>query len=1087
MPRSLLLTQILWLLAALGFVTSAQAQSSTAPLLSSLYTTRASFNASISTGSSEAAVSLEYGPTTAYGSTLAAVNSPVAANQTNATCFFNLAGLQAGTTYHCRVNVGNSGYSTDMAFTTLEEPVISAGVVNSITDLSAVISGTVDRQGGQYTIYAQLGTTTAYGQTAGLGSTNLLTGPQPFSNAVSTLLPATTYHFRIAASDIFNNTYYGPDQTFTTTAASTPPQVQPNGLTANVQTPTRTELYLTWLKTGSSATTVSYEYGTTTSYGSVVTHATPRPVNRFEDLYVAPVQLTGLTPGTTYHVRAKAVNAQGTVYTDDRTFTTPAGPVLTTGAATGITDLAATLNGTVNTNSLLLEVTFEYGTTTSYGAQEWVSPFQQNTSVTPVNVSLTSLLPGTTYHYRIKAVNHWQPAEVFYGPDATFTTTAAATPPTITSLAASNFRTRSAQVAAHVFSGSSETSVKFEYGETDALGLSSATLTQPPSISLGQITSLSGLTPGTTYYFRCVVTNAEGSAATPVQTFSTSPATPPTLGAISVQNARTTAANVQVSNASAGSSDAAVNWDYGLTTAYGSTVFADTIAADSTRSIEGVFRNLLPLTTYHYRCRITSADGSATSADGTFTTTDAPVPATLAATGVSDLTATLNGSVTALSASLGSFFEIDTTTAYGQTVAPLVHWINPLTTASKSMLVTGLLPSTTYHFRFCVRDAEGNVFSGPDMTFTTAAPATPPSVTGSTAAALSAKGATLRANVSAGSSPASLVFQWGTTTAYGSQIVHSTPLETSASSLITDALSGLSPSTTYHYRLIATNNEGSSTGPDTTFTTPALPIVTTGSASNVQPASAKLNGSYDMQGASYTAVFDFGETSSYGSTISPQSGGLIIGGGGPIIIGGAIILIGGGGTPSATIATLPSTTYHFRLRLTDSYGNQFTGSDAVFTTPSAIEGWRQQHFGSTANSGNAADDACPAGDGIPNLMKYALWMDPAQQGTQPPAISTEVSGVRYLGMNFSRNPNAVDVIYQVQAADSPLGPWTTITTIAPGSPPTGTGFISEEVTFISGGLGTPATPSSDTVLVRDTVPLGSMPHRFLRLHVERQP
>jgi phosphodiesterase/alkaline phosphatase D-like protein len=959
-----------------------------------------------------------------------------------------------------------------------QTPTITTGAATGVTDLSAVLNGTIDPGGGNFVVYAQYGTTTAYGQIRN-GDWHSGTGSRPCTVNPTDLLPGTTYHYRIAASDIFNNTYYGADQTFTTAAAATPPEVQPTSIFANIHSPTRVELYLTWLKTGSSATTVSYEYGLTTSYGSVATYPTMLPIHTFRDLVTASVVLTGLTPGTTYHFRGKAMNGQGTVYTDDKTFTTPAGPILTTGAATGITDLAAVLDGTVNTNSLLLEMSFEYGTSTSYGSSEWVSLYQQNTSAAPVSVNLSYLQPATTYHYRLKAVNHWQPTEVFYGPDATFTTAAAATQPTVTSVTSSNILTRSAQVLANVYSGSSEASVKFEYGETNALGLTVNLSAQPLNVSLTRATTLTGLTPGTTYFYRCVAINAEGAAISPIQSFTTVAATPPSVGAISTIVVRTTAVAVQVLNAYAGSSPASTTWDYGLTTDYGSTSPGDAVAVDATITATGLLQGLQPGTTYQYRCRITSADGSATSADGTFTTSTGPVPVTAAATAITDLSALLNGSAAAVSGALTCYFEIGTTTAYGRTHTPFPNAISSHASTPMSALTSGLLPSTLYHYRFCVRDQDNHVFNGNDMTCTTAAAATPPVVTANTPGSLSANGATLKANVSAGSSPATLVFEWGTTTAYGSQITHSTPLGTSQYEVITDALSGLTPSTTYHYRLVATNNEGTSTGPDTAFTTPALPVVTTNAASNVQPILATLRGTYNQNGGTYTAVFDYGETTAYGLTANTG----IRTGGGLIIIGP----IGSTVNPSSTINVQPQKTYHFRLRITDSYGNQFTGSDTTFTTPSAVEAWRQQYFGSTANSGNAADDANPAGDGITNLMKYALWMNPAQPGTQPPAVVTEVSGTRYLGMNFPRNPYAYDVIYEVQAADSPLGPWTTVMSITPGNLPTGPGFVDEQVFYMVGGFGSPITVVSDVVYVRDTVPLGSTPHRFMRLQVQRQP
>ena len=79
-------------------------------------------------------------------------------------------------------------------------------------------------------------------------------------------------------------------------------------------------------------------------------------------------EITGLTAGTTYHVRAYAINTAGTAYGADVQFATPGqSPTCETLAATNITATGATLNGTVNPNYLSTVVTFEYGTTSAYG------------------------------------------------------------------------------------------------------------------------------------------------------------------------------------------------------------------------------------------------------------------------------------------------------------------------------------------------------------------------------------------------------------------------------------------------------------------------------------------------------------------------------------------------------------------------------------------------------------------------------------------------------------------------------------------------------------------------------------------------
>lgn len=64
------------------------------------------------------------------------------------------------------------------------------------------------------------------------------------------------------------------------------------------------------------------------------------------------------------------------------------------------------MNGTVNPNYLPTTVTFEYGTSLSYGQSMTVSqnPITGN-NITNVSVELTGLTEGTTYHFRIKTEN----------------------------------------------------------------------------------------------------------------------------------------------------------------------------------------------------------------------------------------------------------------------------------------------------------------------------------------------------------------------------------------------------------------------------------------------------------------------------------------------------------------------------------------------------------------------------------------------------------------------------------------------------------------------------------------------------------
>jgi uncharacterized protein (TIGR02145 family) len=100
----------------------------------------------------------------------------------------------------------------------------------------------------------------------------------------------------------------------------------------------------------------------------------------------------------------------------------PAGTVSSclTQEATNVSASGATLNGTVNANDLSTLVTFEYGITTGYYYYFPANPYAV-TGDTPTHVSadIWYLLPGTLYHFRLKAVNSF---DTIYSEDATFTT-----------------------------------------------------------------------------------------------------------------------------------------------------------------------------------------------------------------------------------------------------------------------------------------------------------------------------------------------------------------------------------------------------------------------------------------------------------------------------------------------------------------------------------------------------------------------------------------------------------------------------------------------------------------------------------------
>lgn len=167
-------------------------------------------------------------------------------------------------------------------------------------------------------------------------------------------------------------------------------------------------------------------------------------------------------------------------------------------------------------------------------------------------------------------------------------------------------------------------------------------------------------------------------------------------------------------------------------------------------------------------------------------------------------------------------------------------------------------------------------------------------------------------------------FEYGETTAYGSEVPVS-PEAIGAGTApvqIEDELEGLEPGRTYHFRIVAENEEGVSLGDDLTFTTLA-PTAATEAASGVAVDEATLNGTINPQGVEASYHFEYGTTTSYGSK-QPISSKSV-----------------GSGTSDVEVnetitALAPNTTYHFRVVATYSGGTTYGGDMTVTTEPESV-------------------------------------------------------------------------------------------------------------------------------------------------------
>lgn len=272
------------------------------------------------------------------------------------------------------------------------KPSLSTTPASNITTTSATSGGIIADDGGATIISNGVCWGKTENPTIEGSKTNESVGTGQFVSNLTGLDAGTTYHVRAYATNPVG-TSYGADMTFLTLGQA------PSGLTqppSNVTAVTAT-LNAT-VNPNDLSTTVTFEYGLTTSYGSTAA-ASPSPVTGNTMVNVM-AEISGLLPATTYHYRVKTVNSIGTTYSEDKTFTT-AGipPAATTSAATSKSTTGATLNGTVNANNTSTTVTFEYGTTTSYGQTVTASPSSvEGMTNTDVSASITGLTAGTSYH-----------------------------------------------------------------------------------------------------------------------------------------------------------------------------------------------------------------------------------------------------------------------------------------------------------------------------------------------------------------------------------------------------------------------------------------------------------------------------------------------------------------------------------------------------------------------------------------------------------------------------------------------------------------------------------------------------------------
>ena len=369
--------------------------------------------------------------------------------------------------------------------------------MTNITQTTATSGGTVSSDGGAtVTARGVCWGTSSNPTTAGNHSTDG-TGTGTFVSNLTGLTGGTLNFIRAYATNSAG-TSYGNELTFTTL---TLPTVTTNTITNITQT------------TATSGGNVTTDGGAMVTARGVCWSTTSNPVvtgshtTDGSGLGTFVSNITGLTGGTLYHVRAYATNSVGTSYGSDLTFTTINLPTVTTTTVTNITQTTATSGG---------NVTSDGGATVTAKGVCWSTT--SNPVVTGSHTTdgsglgtfvsyITGLTGQTLYHVRAYATNSFGTS---YGSDLTFTTINLST---VTTTAVTNITKTTATSGGNVISSGGSTVTERGVCWSPFPNPTTADYHTSDGTGTGTfVSNLTSLTSSTLYYVRAYATNYAGTA-----------------------------------------------------------------------------------------------------------------------------------------------------------------------------------------------------------------------------------------------------------------------------------------------------------------------------------------------------------------------------------------------------------------------------------------------------------------------------------------------------------------------------------------------------------------------------------------------
>ena len=293
------------------------------------------------------------------------------------------------------------------------------------------------------------------------------------------------------------------------------------------------------------------------------------------------------------------------------------------------------------------------------------------------------------------------------------------------------------------------------------------------------------------------------------------------------------------------------------------------------------------------------------------------------------------------------------------------------------------------------------------MTFTTPAPV---AATTLAAAAITGTTAVLNGTINANGGSAAVAFDYGLDTTYGTNVAGTPATVTgSTSTAVNVALTGLTPATTYHFRVNGTGSSSTVNGADMTFTTPD----TNANLAGLTLSSGTLSPVFSGSVPTY-AVLMPNATSSF--TVTPTASSSLAG----ITVSGTAVT---SGAASASIAFSGSTA---------TVSIVVTAQDGTTSQTYTLNISRYVSFldWAAANNLTTTDlNADSDGDGIPNLLEYAFNGNPSHANNNLlPTLGNTLNatdGKHYFTYTYRRRIVPGTMAYVIQSSAN-LSTWSAV-------------------------------------------------------------